>query len=124
MYGAPILEPLAGFTNASSSGSATAMDTPPIPAFREGKMENWSACATGTVLMPMSWADAVPAPASNSAVQPTICLIIPNLPRRDRLRLTLLRHGANLPRLVDRGVHDLAHKQDAAGEALADREEE
>src|SRR2546422_9061458 len=32
------------------------MDTPPIPRLLDGKIENWSPCAKGTVRIWMSWA--------------------------------------------------------------------
>src|SRR5207247_1457383 len=44
------------FVNGSSSVSGTVMDTPPIPRVLDGKIENWSPCAKGTVRIWMSWA--------------------------------------------------------------------
>src|SRR2546428_11727266 len=62
-----IRAPLAGLMNASSSGSVRAIDTPPMARFKDGKMSNWSAWASGTVRIEMSWAEAGPARVTRRA---------------------------------------------------------
>jgi hypothetical protein len=52
--GPPTRAPVAGLPNGSRSVSARAMATPPRAALSDGKIANWSPCATGTVLMAIS----------------------------------------------------------------------
>src|ERR1043166_9382135 len=54
----PIRAPFAGLTKGSSSESPSAIDTPPIARWADGRMSNWSPCARRTVRIAMSWAEA------------------------------------------------------------------
>src|SRR2546422_7232176 len=69
---APTLAPFAGFTKGSSSVSASAIETPPIPKLLDGKIANWSPWAIGTVLIEMSCGGARRARGiSNRGQKPT-----------------------------------------------------
>src|SRR3989442_9263599 len=66
---APTLAPFAGFTKGSSSVSASAIETPPIPKLLDGKIANWSPWAIGTVLIEMSCGGAGRARAISNRVE-------------------------------------------------------
>src|SRR2546428_10944929 len=67
----------------SSSVSASAIDTPPIPTLLDGKMSNWSPWAIGTVLIEMSCAEAGPARATSRIERRTARLVIDTSLGRD-----------------------------------------
>src|SRR2546428_307253 len=67
------------------------MDTPPIPRLLDGKIENWSPCAKGTVRIWMSWAapggasvapgrHADPAAGAKEDERPMAALVRPRTP--------------------------------------------